>query len=269
MNRYMTLLMILLIVPLAALSSLAAPAPEGAAALMGATWHLERIRFSDGTAIRPVPGQAYTVQFLADGRLAGQAALNRMAGTYTIAGTVLTIGPVLTTRVVEPPGSISGEFLKALALAASFRVRGNRLLVRLRADAGTMTFVREAAVPSPGSDAAAVAPLVGEWTLIRMNGRALPAGGELPSIAFDARGGVSGTTGVNRYTTTADLAQLAEGRVALRAIAATKRAGPPEAMQRETEFLDALQQVQVWKLSGRTLYLEDGGPELLVFRRRS
>jgi heat shock protein HslJ len=102
-----------------------------------------------------------------------------------------------------------------------------------------------------------------------MNGRALPAGGELPTIAFDARGAVSGTTGVNRYTTTADLAQLAEGRVALRPIAATKRAGPPEAMQRETEFLDALQKLRVWKLSGRILYLEDGGQELLVFRRRS
>ena len=39
--------------------------------------------------------------------------------------------------------------------------------------------------------------------------------------------------------------------------------------QRETEYLDALQKVRVWKLSGRTLYLEDSGPELLVFRRRS
>jgi heat shock protein HslJ len=62
---------------------------------------------------------------------------------------------------------------------------------------------------------------------------------------------------------------LAVPLVALRAIAATRRAEPPEVMERETQFLDALGKVRVWKVSGRTLYLEDGGTELLVFRRRS
>jgi heat shock protein HslJ len=271
MKHHRTLRMILLLVLLMVLPVLAAPAPEGAAALMGATWRLERILDSDGKELRPIPGQTYSVQFLANGRLTGQSALNRIMGSYTVGGMALTIGPLVSTRVAEPPGSISAEFLKSLGLATLFRVEGDQLTVTLKGDAGTMSFAREGArdPSSPGSDAAAVAPLVGEWTLIRMNGRALPAGGELPTIVFDARGAVSGTTGVNRYTTSADMAQLAEGHVALRPIATTKRAGPPDAMQRETEFLDALQKVRVWKLSGRTLFLEDGGQELLVFRRRS
>jgi heat shock protein HslJ len=152
MNRYRALLMAVLLVPLVALPSRAAPAPEGAAALLGATWRLERILYSDGKEIRPVAGQAYTVQFLANGRLVGQAALNRILGPYTVAGTMLTIGPLVSTRVAEPPGSISAEFLKALGLAASFRVEGDRLLVMLKSDAGTMTFVRDAAItpPPPG-----------------------------------------------------------------------------------------------------------------------
>lgn len=271
MTHQRKLRMLLLLVPLLVLPALAAPAQDGAAALMGATWRLERILYSDGKEVRPLPGQTYSVQFLANGRLTGQSALNRIMGSYTVGGMALTIGPLASTRIAEPPGSISGDFLRSLGLATSFRVEGARLAVTLKGDAGTMSFSREGARdPSPpGSDAAAVAPLVGEWSLIRMNGRALPAGGEPPSIVFTESGGVSGSTGVNRYTTTADLPQLAEGRVLLRAIAATKRAGPPEAMQRETEYLDALQKVRVWKLSGRTLYLEDGGQELLVFRRRS
>lgn len=122
--------------------------------------------------------------------------------------------------------------------------------------------------PSPGSDAAAIAPLAGEWVLTRMNGQAVPAGGDPPTIMFDEAGGVNGTTGVNRYRGTPDLAQLAEGRLTLGQIATTRRAGPPEAMKRETQFLAALRKAQVWKLSGRTLYLEDGRRELLNFRRR-
>jgi heat shock protein HslJ len=270
MHRYRAIPWVLWVVSLVALPALAAPAPEGEAALQGPVWRLERILYNDGKEIRPAAGHSYTVQFLTNGRLAGRADLNRILGPYTVAGTMLTIGPLASTRAADPPGSIAGEFRRALEQASAFRVTGDRLRVELKLDTGTMTFVRPTIEPAPsGPEAAAVAPLIGEWSLIRMNGDALPAGGETPTIAFDAGGAVSGTTGVNRYTTTAEPAQLAEGRVALRPIAATKRAGPPEAMRRETQFLDALRKVRVWKLSGRTLYLEDGRKELLAFRRRS
>jgi heat shock protein HslJ len=270
MNGYRALSWLLFLGRFVALPCLAEPAPGGEAALQGAPWRLERILYNDGKEIRPIAGTTYTLQFLPGGRLAGQADLNRLMGSTTVSGTLLTIGPLASTRVADPPGSIAGEFTKALGQASSFQVTGDRLLVMLKLDSGTMTFVRPTVEPLPsGPDALAVAPLVGEWTLTRMNGGAVPEGGEMPTIVFDQSGGVSGTTGVNRYRAATDLAQLAEGRMALSQAAMTRRAGTPEAMKRETQFMEALQKVRVWKLSGRTLILEDDRKALLVFRRRS
>jgi heat shock protein HslJ len=259
------------VAPLLTLPSLAGAAPDDAAALRGVEWSLEHILYNDGKEIRPTAGLRYTVQFLSNGRLAGQAASNRIMGPYTVSGAMLTMGPLASTRVADPPGSIAGEFLKALEQVSSFRVEGDRLLAMLKADSGTMTFVRSTVEPAPtGSDAAAVAPLVGAWSLTMMNGRPPVTGIETPTVEFDASGGISGSTGVNRYHGAADMAQLAEGRLALLGqVATTLRAGPPEAMKQESQFVDALQKVRVWKLSGRTLFLEDGRRALLVFRRTS
>jgi heat shock protein HslJ len=271
MKAYRTVLWTLLAMLLAALPAQIVPAQDGQASLLDTVWRLERILYSDGKDIRPAAGNKYTLQFLNDQRVAGQADANRVMGSYTVSGAMLTIGPLASTRAADLPGSIRAEFMKALEQASSFRIEGDRLLVMLKADSGTMTFAREApAGPTPSETDAAVAPLVGEWTLLRFNGRAVPAGVQPPTVAFDAGGGVSGSTGVNRYTTSADLAQLAEGRVVLlHQTAVTQMLGIPEAMQREKQFLDALRKVRVWKLSGRTLFLEDGRRALLVFRRRS
>jgi heat shock protein HslJ len=270
MQNYRALLWVLLLVSLVMPMALAQPGPGGEAALLGSVWRLERILYNDGKEIRPAAGNSYSVQFLSNGRLAGRADLNQIMGSYTVTGSVLTIGPVASTRIADPPGSIAGEFTKALGQASSFRVTGDRLLVELKLDSGTMTFVRPTIQPLPaGQDPVAVAPLVGEWVLLRMNGSPLPPGGETPTIRFEADGTVSGTTGVNQYRGAADLAQLAEGRLALGQTAMTQRAGTPEAMKRETEFTDALRRARVWSVSGRTLSLEDGSRELLAFRRRS
>jgi heat shock protein HslJ len=266
MRGYSAIAWVLILASLVALPSPAQPAREGEAALLGVSWRLERILYSDGKEIRPGSEHVYTVQFLPNQRLAGRSDVNRIMGSYSVSGTMLAIGPLASTRVASPPGSIQGEFVKALEQASSFRVEGDRLLVMLKVDSGTITFVREAAIS--GSDAAAIAPLVGEWYLTRLNGNAPPQDAEAPTIAFDARGSVSGTSGVNRYRADAAPAQLAEGRVALGQVAMTQRAGPPEAMKREMQFLEALRKVRQWKVSGRTLYLEDGRGALLVFRRR-
>jgi heat shock protein HslJ len=251
MRNHRALPWVLLAVPLVALPALAQPASDGAAALRGGTWRLERILYNDGKEIRPADGSRYTLQFLPDGRLAGQADANRILSSYTVAGTMLTIGSIASTRVADPPGSIAGAFTKALEQASSFRVNGDRLLVELKVDSGTMTFARAATEPPPSTDAAAIAPLIHEC------------------IAFDERGTVTGSTGVNQYRSAANLAQLAEGLLVLSETAITRRAGSPEAMQRETQFVDAMRKARVWKLSGRTLILEGLGKELLVFRRRA
>jgi heat shock protein HslJ len=117
------------------------------ASLIGTTWHLERIQYSDGKKIEPPSGLRYSVQFLAEGRIARQADNNRFTGSYTVAGSSLMVSPLGMTRMANAPGSIAGEFLRALGNASSFKIDGDRLLVMIKMDSGTITFVREPGAP--------------------------------------------------------------------------------------------------------------------------
>lgn len=113
------------------------------APLMGATWRLESVQYSDDKKVVPPSGLVYNVQFLPEGRIAGRADNNRFTGTYTVAGPSLTVSPLAMTRMANVPGSIAGEFLRALQEASSFKVEGRRLLVMLKVDSGTIILTRE------------------------------------------------------------------------------------------------------------------------------
>lgn len=89
--------------------------------------------------------------------------------------------------------------------------------------------------------------------------------GRRPTIQFQEGGRVSGMAGVNRYSTEAEI----DGRGGITwkgEVAATKMAGPPEAMAAESDFLDALRATRRIALTGGTLRLE--GPRVLEFTRQ-
>jgi len=71
-----------------------------------------------------------------------------------------------------------------------------------------------------------------------------------PTIQFGDNGAVSGMAGVNRYTTAAAVSGK-DGIAWTGPVAATKMAGPPEAMALENDFLQALEAV-------RKIELRDG-----------
>ena len=87
------------------------------------------------------------------------------------------------------------------------------------------------------------------------------------TIRFDSAGQVGGLAGVNRYTGTYSLS--AEGRLnwGTSGFATTRRAGPPELMEKERAYLDALRKVEVVIVSGPTLLLQsDDASTVLSFR---
>ena len=87
------------------------------------------------------------------------------------------------------------------------------------------------------------------------------------TIRFDPAGQVGGLAGVNRYTGTYSLS--AEGRLRWGApgFATTRRAGPPELMEKERVYLQALRKVEVAILAGPTLLLQsDDASTVLSFR---
>ena len=88
-----------------------------------------------------------------------------------------------------------------------------------------------------------------------------------PTIQFRDGGGVNGLAGVNRYSTAAEI----DGRGGISwkgSPAATKMAGPPEAMALEDNFLQSLQSVTKISLAGGKLQLASAdGSTRLEFSR--
>lgn len=108
-----------------------------------------------------------------------------------------------------------------------------------------------------------IEPLVGSWQLAA----AVPAGARIPTMSIARSGAVSGNAGVNRFTSQIDVGQLAAGHFQIAGGAATKMAGPPEAMQLEASFRQSLAAADAVKVNADTLLLLQGERPLIEFRR--
>jgi len=75
---------------------------------------------------------------------------------------------------------------------------------------------------------------------------------------------VSGVGGINRFQTQL---KLVEGRMSFGPVAATKMAGPPEAMDLESNYFTRLGAVSSYQIDGETLHLRAGDDEGLTLER--
>jgi heat shock protein HslJ len=104
-----------------------------------------------------------------------------------------------------------------------------------------------------------------DWRLVTLAGQ--PALAEFPvTMTLDQKGGVFGSSGVNRYMGTykADGKTLTFGSP----FAGTMMAGPEPAMNQEKAFLAALAATKAYSVSGDTLKLSDGSKvELATFAK--
>lgn len=82
----------------------------------------------------------YTIEFLPDTTVVAQIDCNRGSGKFQIEGQSILIGPLATTRMACPPGSLDGKFAQQLEAARTIFFRGDTLFLDLFADSGTMSF---------------------------------------------------------------------------------------------------------------------------------
>jgi heat shock protein HslJ len=94
------------------------------------------------------------------------------------------------------------------------------------------------------------------WRLVRMEGAEVPA--EPPSTLIFEGERLAGDGGVNRFFGTVEYAL--DGRFETGALASTRRAGPPELMDREQRYLSLLEQVE-------SMRFVEGRLELLAAER--
>ena len=111
-------------------------APE---AVTGKVWQWERTVTPVETVESPAPDR-YTLELAPNGRLLVRADCNRGTGTYRIGAGTIAIGPIATTRMACPPGSLDASYLRDLQRAAAFFVESGNLFIELPVDSGTMRF---------------------------------------------------------------------------------------------------------------------------------
>ena len=98
--------------------------------LVGEVWRLASIEAA-GTAPIIVPDpERYTIQFLESGRVSVRADCNSCGGSYTLAGTALSLGPLACTRAFCGATSLDGAFTQALGQARSLARRGAELYLQ-------------------------------------------------------------------------------------------------------------------------------------------
>lgn len=107
-------------------------------ALVGITWQWVRTEQPDGTFVEALDPSRYTLTFMADGNVAAQFDCNSGGGSYTVEGSNLSFGPMVTTLMACAGESQAEIFGEQLAAVTSYAVDGDTLMLTL-VDGGTMT----------------------------------------------------------------------------------------------------------------------------------
>jgi hypothetical protein len=132
------------------------------------------------------------------------------------------------------------------------------------------TIKEGATVYATAKDDAATAgltALTGSWTLTAIDGGPVEPVGTPITLEVAEDGAVSGVSGVNRFMTRLETADVSEGRLAFAPAAGTRMAGPPEAMALEQAFLARLSAVTTFDVENGVLRLWAGDNEALTFER--
>ncbi|UCG04765.1 MAG: META domain-containing protein [Desulfobacterales bacterium] len=84
--------------------------------------------------------ERFTIRLTADGRAQVRFVCNHGGGEFKISPGKLSFGPLLSTRMACPPGSLDSSFMRDLQRVVSFFVDKSTLYLELPYDSGTMKF---------------------------------------------------------------------------------------------------------------------------------
>jgi len=212
-------------------------------------WLWQRTAYADGTTVVCANPATYTLTFSDSGTYSLQADCNQGSGTYTVAGSQLTLQPGPMTRAACPPGSQDTVFLRDLGQAVTYVFEGEHLVLSLRLDSGNMVFSPQPTVSLTGP----------AWQVLSVNNGRGAVTSVLPETqldaTFDERGIVTGKTGCNTYR---GLYTVSGATIAFDSLISTRQACLPEAAAaQEQAFLTALGASTRYDLRGDRLTLRD------------
>jgi para-nitrobenzyl esterase len=109
--------------------------------LIGISWKLVKIAYSDDTIYKPDDPTKYTLTFQDETQVAVRIDCNRGYGTWKSSGPgKLEFGPMTTTQAMCPSGSLYGLVVHDLPNFRSYVLRDGKLYLALIADGGIYEF---------------------------------------------------------------------------------------------------------------------------------
>jgi para-nitrobenzyl esterase len=125
-----------------------APTTSAPSDLAGTSWQLVKFSSSDGSTLEPDERTKYTLAFQPDGSVAARIDCNRGRGTWKSARpNQLQLGPLATTRMMCPPGSMDSRVVGDWEAVRSYTIKDGHLFLSLVADGGIYEY--EPATPAP------------------------------------------------------------------------------------------------------------------------
>jgi heat shock protein HslJ len=202
---------------------------------------------SSGSALADVPAGSLATLLLDAGAASGTGGCNQFNSTYTLSGSSLTFGPLMTTKVACPDATSSVEtaYFANLAKVASYTSDGTSLTL---SDPSGNALLAYASAPVPTS--------VGSWIITGYyNGSAVtaPITGTFLTLLVGSDGTLTGSAGCNHYFGSYS---LNGSSVKVSPLASTKVACPNSDIQnQETQFLAALQMTEAYTKDANGLTL--------------
>jgi len=231
-------------------------APDDEAAIVGTVWRWSRLIGID--PIEVARSGRYTLELLDEGGYRVRADCNRASGSYTLEGEGLALAPGPATLAECGEASHASRFLRLLGEVRSWGRDGERLVLTLASDTGSMEFAAAREVALPGTS----------WLVRGVNdGRqavtSVLGGTALTAVFGAADGPLTGSAGCNGYTATY---QVDGPGLSIGPAAATRRmcAEPEGVMEQEAAFLSALTTASTWRIEGERLQLRTGSGALAV-----
>jgi heat shock protein HslJ len=216
----------------------------------------ECTELGDGRHVRVADPDRYLVEFLPGGRLSVKADSNRMRGTYAVDGTPLSIRLGAGTMAMCPPDSQDAEFTRQLAAVSSWRIDDGRLVLGL-ADECRMALTAGSPTALAGT----------AWQVHGVNNckhALVSAANAAPvTLEFGQDGMVGGSTGSIIYRGP----HATEGktlRVGPLRLTRMMCAEPEGVMEREAQYLAALEKAAAFTIEANRLEIRDAGSALQV-----
>jgi heat shock protein HslJ len=226
-----------------------------AGALEGQVWALTRLR---NGAVR---GQNRPTIFLQENEVQAFGGINQIGGGYVRDGQQLRFRNLVSTLMggAAAESELEQEFSATLEKITQFSFEGKTLV--LSGSAGPLAWF-EAQSPAPAVvDFEQVLNVT--WELSELNGQAVDS--DTPLTLSFTDGSVTGFGGVNQMGGTYNVTDQALSFGPLRA---TRRGGPPAAMEREGRFAQTLARVDRFDLQDGQLLLLSGTEIVAKFRRQ-